>query len=359
MHRVLRLGETKTQTQQQIWHAVAEQGYTWGTWGLMNAPLGNPKGCHFFMPDPWSFDELAHPAYLNRLLALPRYAAKNYLGFDARGIISATFKLALFLSQPKHWPLSSYFAKECLKLMPNTKLSIHTLGTLFDYLSVLCFIHLRRVRRPNLSIIFLNHIAHLQHQFWHAGSAVHPEMRFGLLLSDAMIGLLLNDRAKDEALLLLNALKQKNVFGQGGFIYRQRNPQAAIAAMGIQRASVEQGMTNDAHLIFDHIRDADKAFHILDNSYLSDHYKAFYVERRTPKCVFYQVNFDHRVAVGTTINSENCELHFADIFDFVCQRTGNHVPQGDIYADGIEIPDTIDNHDVFHFMAKYFNTNSG
>ena len=50
----------------------------------MNAPLGSVKECCFFMPDPWSFDEVAFPKYLNDLLALPRYAARNYLDIDRK-----------------------------------------------------------------------------------------------------------------------------------------------------------------------------------------------------------------------------------------------------------------------------------
>src|SRR5262245_15789950 len=82
VHGIRRLGNTRGQTSPQLWHAVAEHGYTWAAWGLMNAPFGNPRGCCFFMPDPWSFDEVAWPANLNHLLALPRYIAKNYLEYD-------------------------------------------------------------------------------------------------------------------------------------------------------------------------------------------------------------------------------------------------------------------------------------
>jgi len=259
-HGIRRLGATRIQTSPQIWHAVANAGYTWGVWGAMNAPLGDPKGGCFFMPDPWSFEETASPSYLNDLLALPRYAATNYLEIDRRKAFAAALRLVRFFAPPSHWPLLTRFGLTASKAMLSTGPNVHTFTTLLDYLSVLCFVKLRREFRPNLSLIFLNHIAHLQHQFWTIGAEPHPEMKLGLRLSDAMLGLLLADRAEDEAFVLMNGLKQTNVAGQGFFVYRQSNPQAAVEAIGVTGGRVEQCMTHDATIIFRDSKDADRAF---------------------------------------------------------------------------------------------------
>ena len=179
-------------------------------------------------------------------------------------------------------------------------------------------------------------------------------MKLGLVLSDAMLGLLLASRRNDEAVLLMNGLKQKNVADQGYFVYRQRNPQRAIEAMGIERGRVEQCMTHDAILIFNDSRDADKAYDILNQCYLSDGHKAFYVERQTPLRLFYQLLFEHKVAPGTTIASGNYSQPFDAVFQLVCERTGAHVPEGDIYANGIDLPAHIQNHRVFGVVLDYF-----
>jgi hypothetical protein len=244
--------------------------------------------------------------------------------------------------------------EQFLKAAITTGISIHALTTLLDYLSVLCFISLRSKQRPNLSIIFLNHIAHLQHQFWHAGGRLHREMKLGLVLSDAMLGLLLANRGNAEAFLLMNGLKQKNVAGQGNFVYRQRNPQTAIEAIGIERGRVEQCMTHDANILFSDTRDANKAYDILDRCCLSDGHKAFYVERQGPLRLFYQSLFEHKVAPGTTLISGSYSQPFDAVFQLVCERTGAHVPEGDIYADGIDFPARIQNHKVFDLVLDYF-----
>ena len=61
-HNIARLADTKKQKSKQIWNKIAEYNESkWGVWGVMNAPCGDDLGRCFFVPDPWSFDEIAHP----------------------------------------------------------------------------------------------------------------------------------------------------------------------------------------------------------------------------------------------------------------------------------------------------------
>ena len=354
LHGIRRLGATRQQTSAQIWHAVADQGGSWGVWGVMNAPMGNPVGCKFFMPDPWSFEEVAYPRYLNDLLALPRYAARNYLELNYKQAFFSVLRLARFFAPPSHWATLARFGMHASASVMSTGPNIHTFTTLLDYLSVLCFIDLRRKHLPNLSLIFLNHIAHLQHQFWSDGPEPTGEMKLGLQLSNAMLGLLLADRQLDEGFVLMNGLRQKNVAGEGFRVYRQRNPQQAIEAMGVQGGRVEQCMTHDATILFAESKDADRASELLDCSALSDGHKAFYVERQDANRVFYQLAFEHEVHPDTMIVCGNYARPFFDVFQLVCERTGAHVPTGDIFFDGINIADKIQNHEVFGFLLDYY-----
>jgi hypothetical protein len=355
-HRIRRLGATRTQEFRQIWHAVAELGFTWGVWGAMNAPLGNPAGCQFFMPDPWSFDEDPYPSDLGDLLALPRYAATNYLEVDVKRAGLALLRFSRFFAPPSHWPLLWRFVPRVTRSLVKNGPNVHTLSTLIDYLGVLCFVQLRCVKRPDFSLIFLNHIAHLQHQFWSNSDEPHSEMRLGLLLNDAMLGLLLADRRANEPLIVLNGFRQRNVANQGCFVYRQTNPQKAIQAIGIRRGRVEQCMTHDAHILFETAADADAAQALLEKCWLSDGHRAFHVEREDPARVFYQLDFEHHVARDTQLVCGNYTRGFYEIFELVCERTGAHIPNGDVYYDGIQIPGRLQNHEMFHHVKRHFET---
>lgn len=357
-HGIRRLGATRVQYSPQIWHAVAREGYTWGVWGPMNAPMGDPAGCSFFMPDPWSFEELAFPCRLNDLLALPRYVAKNYLDIDYRRAFLAALRLARFFAPPHHWSLLARFGREALRAVLSAGANVHTFTTLFDYLSVLCFVKLRRGLRPNFSLIFLNHIAHLQHHFWTIGSNLHPEMRLGLRMTDAMLGLLFEDRQKDEAFLLMNALKQRNVAGRGFYVYRQRNPQDTVETLGLTGGRVEQCMTHEATILFHNATAADKAVELLDGCYLSDGNKAFCVERLHVDRVFYQLAIEHEVAPDVAIVCGGKRQPFYNLFQLVCERTGAHVAEGDVFHDGIDIPADTANHEVLNYVLKRFSTDA-
>ena len=189
-HGIRRLSDTSRQTRPQLWHVLAQRGYTWGVWGAMNAPLGDRTKCCFFLPDPWSYEERAFPEPLNDLLAFPRYVSRNYLEVDYWDAFKNAMRLARFFAPPQHWPLLAQFSLEAAKGVAKNGPNVHTFATLLDYLSVLFFVRARTKAHPNFSLIFLNHIAHLQHQFWTTGPRPHREMELGLRLNDAMLGLI-------------------------------------------------------------------------------------------------------------------------------------------------------------------------
>ena len=355
IHGIRRLGATRMQRLPQIWHAVAAKGHTWGVWGPMNAPMGDSAGACFFMPDPWSFDEAAYPQYLNDVLALPRYVAQNYLKIDYKRAFMAALRLARFFAPPWHWDLLARFSAHFTAGIATAGPNVHTFTTLIDYLSVLCFIKLRREHRPDFSLIFLNHIAHLQHQFWSPSSKPHTEMALGLKLADAMIGLLLADRRTGEAFLMMNALKQMNVADKGFYVYRQIQPQEAIEALGITGGHVEQCMTHDATILFSHKKSADNACAILDLCNLSDGHKAFQVERQSDTRVFYQLAFEHKVSTDTFLICGSSRWRFYDVFELVCERTGAHIPEGDVYREGLTLPEHMHNHEIFEHLLQFFD----
>ena len=97
-HEICRLSETKKQDFKQIWNVFGEnKNYECGIWGVMNAPLGGDIGIKFFVPDPWSFDEIATPSYLNNFLSLQRYIAKNYLSIRVTQSLKEFFKMSSFI----------------------------------------------------------------------------------------------------------------------------------------------------------------------------------------------------------------------------------------------------------------------
>jgi hypothetical protein len=152
----------------------------------------------------------------------------------------------------------------------------------------------------------------------------------------------------------MNGLRQRNVAGQDLLVYRQRNPRVALEAIGVTGGQVQQCMTHDGTILFAAKEDADRAFELLEQCRLSDGHKVFFVERQEPLRVFYQLAFEHKVDPGTSIVCGNRSLAFFDLFQIVCERTGEHVPDGDVFYDGIAMPARMQNHEVYHHVLSYF-----
>lgn len=359
-HGIKRLGETQRQreTETQIWERLAKSGRRWAAWGVMNAPRGDLSGCEAFMPDPWSFEETAHPPRLNDILALPRYMARNYTEKDKAEVLKNFMRFVRSYASPAHWLTLLKFSQTATGSMAKHGTSIHTLTTLLDYLGALEFARIRRKSEPDYSVIFLNHIAHLQHQFWPKGEALHHEMELGLKVSDLIFGILLDTRREEEALIVVNGLRQKNVDGDGIHVYRQTNPARTMEALiGLSDTlgwQVEQLMTNDAHLRVDSEAHADRAEKLLRETVLSTGEPLLYVERLGPRHVFCQVSVEHAINADVTwSNSEQSGKYF-DIIETVCERTGAHLQDGDLFADGIDLPPRLHNHELYHYTMDFF-----
>jgi len=149
IHGIKRLGDTRGQKTSQIWEALAKGGKRWAVF--------TKKFMHFI-----------------------RYYAPI-----------------------SHWPVLIKFTTEVVKSSIKPGITIHSLTTLLDYLGALEFVRFRKEKSPDYSVIFLNHIAHLQHQFWTKGEKLHPEMEFGLKVNNLIMGLLLDSRLKNEAVIVL------------------------------------------------------------------------------------------------------------------------------------------------------------
>lgn len=353
-HGIRRLGDTRSQTWPQLWNKLGAKGLSWGVWGVMNAPRGDAAGCKFFMPDPWSFDERADPEPLNQFLDLPRYVSRNYIEPHKRQVISGALKLMGFLVSPPNWTVTARFTAAFVGAMISKGLSIHTLSTLFDYLSVLVFCRLKKRHEPDFSLVFVNTIAHLQHQFWERGQEIHPEMELGLRLTDRMLGEIMGSTHADEALIVLNGLGQKNVQHEGIFVYRQRNTAEMLRAMGLGVENVEQCMTHDAHVRLFSPEQAEAALGALSDARLSDGSKAFYVERTGPCELFFQVDFEHDVPFSVSLTVNGKQYPFYDLFEKVCERTGVHVPEGYAYSRGIALNGPMPNHRIHDAVLAYF-----
>jgi hypothetical protein len=356
-HGVIHLGDTPAKLDcPQLWEVLSAQGLSSGIWGAMNATRGNASECRFFLPDPWTFSEPAFPDRLNDLLALPRYYSKNYLDFSGWRFLGNAVRLC-------RYALGSGALLRLLGLTPlmlrglaRNGVNNQLLFSFFDLFSASLFVAKREQASPQFSLIFLNSIAHIQHHRWNQGKRLNGDLRFALLAMDRVLGILFASRAEGEAVVVMNALSQRNVSEEKPqYCYRQINPGNFLNAIGLDHDRVEQLMTNDAHVFFRSQADRDRACTVLLQANVEG--KALFQVEPDPNAgqkLFYQVVFWDELPVITLLQINDRSIRFFDHFGIHAIRTGAHVPEGQVLSTGINLPKRMRNHEMFDHLCRHF-----
>ena len=354
-HQIDHLADIQKLKYPQIWETIGKKGYTSGMWGVMNSSRNNSKGCKFFFPDPWTYTEKAYPKNINNFLSLPRYFSKNYLSFSFKKIISKTLLLLRFLFLNLN---PFYLIKEIIYSMKSlvaTGLNDVLLFCLFDLFSVNVFIKYKQKYNPNLSIIFLNSLAHAQHKVW-LKRGFNNNMKMTLTTVDRILGIIFNNLDKNESILILNGLGQNNVDGDDYFIYRQKNPELFLKILGLKFLSVEQCMTNESHIIFENNDDLECAYILLKNIKIKDK-NLLYVEKDNDfdNKLFFQIDYFNYLNKNDKFIVNNKSYIFFKYFSTLARRTGAHTPYGKVFYQNFKIDKSIFNHEINHYISNFFS----
>jgi hypothetical protein len=362
-HGILHLGDISNLSYDQLWEKLSEKNISSGVWGAMNASRGKANHCLFFLPDPWTFSERAYPEDLNKLLDFPRYYARNYLDKNIVQTVKHLISLMAFI-----------FTKPVLMLKLLTVLPItinsllkfglksYVLFSLFDLVSTYTFLHYKKKYNPEFSLLFLNSVAHAQHNIWCKDGTLDDKNRFTLKIIDKILGLLEERSDVGEEIIVMNALTQRNLVGiKTDVLYRQINPSKFLDGLGIRYKSVEQLMTNDGHIIFNNAVDCLRAKELLTGATI-DQEVIFDVDHSlcTPLKLFYQLEYWQELPSSSTFKIDNKDYAFFEFFEKVVVRTGEHLQRGDVYSTDLRLPERLYNHDIHNYILDFFdqkNTN--
>ena len=357
IHGIQHLGDVPNLNTKQVWEVLSDKGISSGVWGVLNASYANAKNCLFFLPDPWTFSERAHPEELNELLALPRYYSKNYLHVEKSALIGSALRMLRFLFRPK-------IAFKLIGLVPvftktiiNHGLNNYALFSLFDVLNAAIFQVYHKNYQPRFSIIFLNSIAHVQHHHWTGDSHLSKQMRCCLALMDRALSLIFKNNIKED-MVIINGLTQVQSIDDNEYLYRQINPSDFLGQAGIKFSHVEQLMTNDAHVFFDSQEDMETAYQALKEATITGRY-VFDVKKYhdDSQKLFYQFDYWKRIESDALLLINGKSFPFYDLFEQVVKRSGKHVPRGDIFSSRPIFNDNIQNHEVFDYILNEYACN--
>lgn len=355
-HKIQNLGDIPKLEDKQLWEKLSDSGISTGVWGVMNGSRGKASYCNYFVPDPWNFSEKAYPDELNDLLSLPRYISKNYLSYSKYHSICLLLKLiSRVVKSMGVVPFVKSF-RILFKGLLKFKFKHFVFISWFEYLSVLVFASYHKKKPSDLSIVFINTLAHLQHHYWVGGKdSVSKEIFFGLAVIDEMLSILISLVPKEESVLVANGLSQKNTNNDPPWVlYRPKDPLGFIKAVGVNVKSIEPLMTHDAHLIFSCEKDCASAFNILVEAKIKNK-KFFFVQKdkNNKLKLFYRIDYTGLINDDEYLTVNKEKLKFYHFFKAIVVRTGKHIPNGVLLSRNLKVEDKIYNHDISKVIIQH------
>ncbi len=355
-HQIKHLGDVPNCSYIPFWQTLSEMGISTGIWGVMNGSRSNSPRNQFFFPDPWTFSEQAYPPSLNDYLDLPRYASKNYQNLSKTVLFKKGIRMLKGI-------FSSGIALQIIKLLFELRRDIKKHGkhhfvyiSWFDKLVTLIFCKLKATHHPEVNVLFLNSLAHLQHHHWTQGEKhVTPQILHGLQKIDESLGLLFRQFPND-SYIVHNGLSQMNTNHEKPWVlYRQKDPLSCLTALGASPSHVEQHMTHDGHAFFHSVEETNHAFELLKNIKIN-HQPLFKVEKNKldDTKLFYMLLFTDKIEKDTLIDVENKKIAFFELFDEIVTRTGRHIPLGTVFSSDLHFPDHIFNHEFNQYIYHYY-----
>ena len=350
-HKVRHLGDVPDLSHKQIWEVLSEKNITSGVWGAMNASKASSNNTLYFLPDPWTTSENAFPEELGNFLDLPRYYAQNYGDLSFGRILLGLIKFLAFCLRPKVIFNLLPLLPRLIKLVCKHGLPNYLLFAIFDLVNVKIFKIYYEKFRPDFNIIFLNSIAHLQHHKWTDDTELSSEMRVVFPILDSVLGEIFR-LSPESKFICANAFRQVHCFQDGEFLYRPKNPHLMLKNFGLTIDRVEQAMTNDGNIFFLNESYMLEGIKILSDAKING-IPIFQVEyNHKSNKLFYQFTLSEKLSSEAIIKLKDRQLKFGDYFEQITQRSGKHIPDGDIFYRGLSFPAKIANHDIFQVLLN-------
>ncbi len=235
-------------------------------------------------------------------------------------------------------------------ILKNFKLKSVGLFLINDYISVLTFDHFKRKYNTEFEIIFLNSIAHYQHNYW--GKLSEKENKFFFNIIDQIIKILIK---KENKFLIANGFSQYKNLKDDYIIYRQKDPKKFLKKLNISFKSINQNMTNETLINFVNIIKLNDAFNKLGKIYV-DGKKFLNIEKNENKLnIFIKINF-HKLIKNDKIKVKDNTIYL-NKYLYPIRRTGSHSDEGIIITNLDSKINRIYNHDIHRLICEYFVIN--
>ena len=250
-HKTFKLGEKIPNNINQIWDYLSKKNYHCGIWGPMNTNFKNHKNIKIFFPDPWNYQTNLKPNELKKIYQLSRVYAKDYTDFKIIRNLNLFYNFFLYLIKSSALFELIKFFPLFLKIIFKNGIKNYFLFFVFDIISLIIFKNISNKFKLNFSLIFLNSLAHFQHNNW--DEKIHHKHYF--LLTDQIFALIFELFNRYDSLIIYNSLSQKLV--KTRYLIRPKNPLNFFKSKKILFSKFHSNMTNGFIISFKNQKNFD------------------------------------------------------------------------------------------------------
>ena len=366
-HKIFNLGEKLDKNIPQIWDLISKK-YKVSIWGSMNSQLRNNKNINYFFPDPWNFTSQIKPKNLKNFFLLPNYYAKNYTKINILKFTALSLRLIFFLSFNKlfYFNIIKNFYRYLKIFLTNISAINFKLFLMLDIFSIISVRKLEAENKSDVLFVFLNSIAHFQHNNW--DEKKNYKIFFSLL---EVLFRELNFLEKEfETVLVYNGFSQKKIKKE--YLLRPIDPSNFLSHLKIKFKKLEQNMTNGGIIFFNNSNEKNKYFNLMQQYKVCGYY-LFDVKKLSKNTVFYKIaiktysrtinpkNFKYSIAYNDNIKNklsinsvENMDIFHK--FKFI-KTTGAHINKGFLIFNNLNKLKikSIENRKIFFLIKNYLN----
>ena len=363
-HKIFSLGQVLDKNTNQIWDLISKK-YKVLVWGSMNSQLRDKNNIKLFFPDPWNFTSDIKPKSLKNLFLLPNYYAKNYTKINIFKFLFYSLKFLRILFVNKFFYLNffkNFFLYFKILLLNYSGIN-YKLFLLFDILSLNTIRLYQNKLKPEVSFIFLNSVAHFQHNNW--DEKKNFKNFFNLL--DLLFGELLKLKKNYHYLFAYNGFTQKKIKTE--YLLKPIDHNLFLKKIEINFKKVEPNMTNGGIIFFNNKFEKKKYFNLMRNIKICS-FKLFDVQNISDCSFFYKIKIK---TYSDVISFKNVHRNLSyyrkkiikkkdykniDLFNELkfIKTTGSHISNGFLLTENYK-PNkkAIKNHEIYNILKEFLN----
>ncbi len=225
-------------------------------------------------------------------------------------------------------------------------------------------LNLEKKNRSDCAFIFLNSIAHFQHNYWDD----EKKYKNYFIFIDKLFFVLNKHLLNYQSAIIYNGFTQKRIKPE--YLLRPYNPESLLDKLQISFLRSEQNMTNGAILFFKNEKEQKYFYNKMQNLTLGDLY-LFELKKIDKKSFFYKIRIKSNYSKSKKLSfkrkfeyykaykkskKKNLNFDLLDEFKFI-KTTGTHINQGLFFHKNlnIKIKKKFQNHFIFNIIKESLN----